>query len=68
MIVIAGETFINEKEASSHYGLSIKWFRNNRYSDNKIPYHKLNNHVFYNPKEIDDWFKINFKRRGEKNA
>ena len=61
MIVIAGESFINEKEASSQYGLSIGWFQKNRYSTNKIPYHKLNNHVFYNPKDIDEWFKENFK-------
>ncbi len=62
MIVIAGEKLINEKEASSCYGLSMRWFQSNRYSGNKIPYHKLNNHIYYNTKEVDDWFKMNLKK------
>lgn len=61
MLEVLGETYINEKEASNKYGLSITWFRTNRYSENKIPYHKLNNSVFYNTKDVDDWFKVNFK-------
>lgn len=61
MITIEGETYINEKEASSHYGLSVGWFRKNRFSENKIPYRKLNKQVYYNPKEVDEWFKVNLK-------
>ncbi len=62
MIMISGEKMINEKEASSQYGLSIRWFRRNRYSANKIPFHRLNSHIYYKTTEVDLWFKNNMKR------
>ena len=61
MITIEGINYINEKEASAKYGLSLAWFRNRRYSEPKMPYHKLNQYVYYNPHEVDAWFKENFK-------
>lgn len=61
MIVIDDASYINEKEASTKYGLSVHWFRKNRFSENHIPYHKLNGKVYFNPEELDAWFTKNFK-------
>ena len=61
MIVHEGQKLINEKEASSKYGMSMRWFQRNRYSKNKIPYYRLNNHVFYYPDDIDAWLAANLK-------
>jgi hypothetical protein len=61
MITLDGEKLINEKELSTRYGLSMRWFQKNRYSENKIPFFKLNGHVFYNPKDVDGWLKENLK-------
>ncbi len=61
MIMVKGNKLIKEKEASTKYGLSVRWFQHNRYSENKIPYYKLNNHIFYNATDIDSWLDENLK-------
>ncbi len=61
MLTIVQDIFINEKEASNKYGLSIYWFRRNRFTENKIAYHKLNGKVYYKPRELEEWLKDNFK-------
>lgn len=61
MIVLDGEKLINEKEASTRYGMSMRWFQRNRYSNNKIPYYRLNKHVYYYPQDIDEWLADNLK-------
>jgi hypothetical protein len=61
MVTIGLDIYINEKEASTKYGFSISWFRKNRFSKHKIPYHKLNGKVYFKPNELEAWFKSNFK-------
>ncbi len=58
---VDGERYITEKELANQCGRSIKWVRRIRYSDKEFPYYKLNGRVFFNPMEVDQWFKENLK-------
>lgn len=59
MLIIAGEKYLVEKEVSTKYGLSIHWFRKQRYSKKSPTYHKLQGKVYYKEADVDEWFKEN---------
>lgn len=61
MLVIDGEKYLVEKEASVKYGLSPHWFRRARYSGNSPKYHKLNGRIYYKEAQIDEWLKDHLK-------
>ena len=57
MIRIDNKVYITEKEASSKFGYSIRWFRNRRDKKKSPPYIKIDNRVFYDVNELSEWFK-----------
>lgn len=59
-MIVDGQHYVTEKEIASHYGRSVKWVRKLRY-DKDFPYYKLNGRVFFNPIEVDNWFRHNLK-------
>lgn len=57
MLVLEGVQYLQEKEVSARYGLSVHWFRRARYEGNSPKYYKLNGKVFYTAECVDKWFK-----------
>lgn len=60
-MIVNGARYITEKEVAYMYDKSLRWVRKIRYSDKNFPYYKLNGRVYFNPTEIDLWFKENLK-------
>lgn len=56
-MIVDGENYITEKEIAAQYGRSVKWVRKLRYSGQHFPYYKLNGRIFFNPNEVNAWFK-----------
>jgi len=49
---------LNEEEASYRYGMSVKWFRNQRQLGKGPPYLKIGRSVRYNLIQCDEYFGI----------
>lgn len=62
MLIIKGEKYLVEKEASQKYGLSIHWFRRARYEGHSPIYHTLNGKIYYKEDQVDQWFCENMVR------
>lgn len=58
-MILDGQKFFTEKEVASHYGVSLRWIRQIRYSAKDFPYYKLNGRVFYKEAEVNNWLKDN---------
>lgn len=58
---IAGVIYLNRKEASKRYGMSVSWFERAGCEGSGPPYYKLNGmgKCLYKVEETDKWFKDN---------
>lgn len=63
MIFVGDKKFLNTKEASKHFGLSMGWFRKKRFENNGPPYMKLPRSatVFYEIETTEKWFLENMR-------
>lgn len=61
MIEILGKTYYTDKELSRKYGISLSWFRNQRYQKTGLPYVKIKGQgkVLYDITLADEWFSKN---------
>ena len=58
-MIVDGKHYITEKEIASLHNMPLKWIQHIRYSNKDFPYYKLNGRVYFNEKEVDNWFKQN---------
>lgn len=58
MRVIDGIQYINEKEASNHFGYSRSWFAHMRYAHKGPTFIKMKSgRIYYELTKINEWFK-----------
>jgi hypothetical protein len=61
MLVIDNTFYLNEKEISTKYGISVSWLRRARWIKKSPPYFTLNGKIYYTMENVDKWLKDNLK-------